>query len=616
MKKLLEIAKHLRQGFKKAEVRLSNKDKDRINNEMLNLTGPDFDSFFDELFQDCENISSGFYKRVSNLQFYVGFGSKSESVVSRLWIHAYQKLGSNEAKENFLNEILNDDTRYFWNFIRSLPGFCSKIELSASFAAGWFYGLAERVKNDLAGGGVYDGIESYASSFPSSALEIFNIYESQLSDETTRGLASFILGHIRCQRKETVQAIDDRLESSDDVDKRVCYYNSILASYKNGVITLKQLSTILDQMLSDSSEQVKDVAFWTVKRGLITRIANFGEFGITWFDTNCAASISGESKYHVISCMWHLCSSSREANTIDYQDANRIIAKILPVPNEHLGTLDELSNYLCYGIKGADEFTETILGFIPDGITNLFCLFEHDRFEHFRSELSKVDLTHLITELIFSGDPKKCKLGFLFLGHSKFTPYTSKTLIKAKEENIFMALKQLMKERNLNQTIAKKVQFLEPFFRKVCKELQNDFVNEIVIQAVNYSQGCLKEIKRFGRSKLIKTIIARAEKYFENFKKAQNSSANGFNFPGYGEACLQANKRFNARVKKLVEEKSVFMSLVTKVQLIYGREFSFSVGQSVSDASPMAHFEKSMELPRLELIDPEGMVIRRLRARG
>jgi hypothetical protein len=496
--------------------------------------------------------------------------------------------------------------------ISVLPSFCAKIKLPSDFAANWFYELAERVKNDLAGGGVYEGIENYALAFPSNALEVFNNYERKLEDETIMRLASLILGCVRCHRKNIVQKIDSYLKSSNDVKKKMCYYDSIFISYKNGAITLKQLSVLLDQMLKEESREINDIAFSTVRKGLITNTQEFERFGISWFDKNCSQSISGNSKFHVISCMWLICSDRKKRPTIDHRDANRIIAKILPVPNEHLGTLDEFSNYLCYGIKGVDEFTEAIMAFIPNGTDNILCMFVHDKFEHFRHELKNLDLTRLATELIFSGDFRKSKLGFLFLEYSKITPHTIKTLKKVKTENLFVALKQLNRDRNLNENIAKKILFLEPFYRKANKEVQDEFIDEIVVQAVNYSQGCLKEIKQFGRRRLIKEVIARAEKYFENFKTLRKSPANGFSFPGYREACWRASKRFNALIKKHAEEKSIFMSLVSKVQLIYGHDFSFSIGESISDASPMTHFEKAMELPRLEIIDPEGMTIRRI----
>ncbi len=614
MEELLGIARSAREHVRNSEDRLSDEDKDRVISEILELSNSNFDNFFNELFDGelLEHIES-FYQIIYNLQFYIGYRGKSGAIFSKLWVYAYQKIETTEQREAFLNELTNENERHIWNMQSSLPEFCEKVELTPAFAAEWFCGLSERVKNDLAGN-VNEAIESYTKAHPSSALEILKIYESQLSDDTMKGLAGFILGLLRNLKKKDVQEIDCRLKASDEVNDRVRYYNSIFISYKIGALTLDQLSASLEQMLKDDSEEVNSIAFWTVNRCLVVNMADFSEFGIAWFNENCSSNISDNSKYHVIACMWHICGPKEKENSIDYKVANEIIAKILPVPNEHLGTLDRLEYYLHNRIKTASEYEATIFKFVESGVENLLCLFEHERFDHFKSELSKIDLTYLITELIFSGDVKKCDLGFLFLERSKFTPYTAKTLIEVKEENAFIALKQLRRDRSYNQTIAKKVQFMEPFFRKVCKELQDDFVNEVVVQAVNYSQGCLKEIKRFGRSKLIKAVIVRAEQYFDGFEKVANSPANSFNFPGYKEGCFHAYKRMNAEIQKNAKEKSVFMRFASSVHLIYGNKFSSLVRDSVGDATPMAHIEHSMELPRLELIDPEGMAIRRIHA--
>lgn len=310
--------------------------------------------------------------------------------------------------------------------------------------------------------------------------------------------------------------------------------------------------------------------------------------------------------------MWHL-SYRNEKKRIDYLVTNRIISKILPVSNECLGTLDKLEYYLCDRMKNVSEFEDTIYDFVEFGIENLFCLFKHDKFEYFRSELSKLDLTHLITELVFSGDITKCRLGVLFLEGSEFTPLTSKTLPNINDENKNTALTELIRNRHINQTIAKKVQYFEPFFRNTNEELKEAFINEIFVQAINFPGNCLKEMKRFGRSKLIRTIISKTEKYFDNFKQIQKSPANGFSFPGYKEACLQVNKRWISKVKRSAEEKSVFLKFVSRVELVYGKDFSFFMRQNVSDASSMTQIENTMELPRLELIDPEGMTIKRLK---
>lgn len=615
MKELLEIARNAREKTRDSEDRLSSEDKDRVITEILKLSKPNFDKFFKELFADgIGECGENFYRIIYNLQLYIGFREKSDSVFSKLWVHAYQEIESTSQQEAFLNELANDSERHIWDMQSSLPAFCEMIELPSEFAANWFHKLAEKVKNDLAGQ-VNDAVESYTISHPSSALDVLKIYETQLADETIRGLGGFILGLLRNSKKKEIQEVDIRLKSSKDVNGRVCYYNSIFFSYKTGVLTLDQLSASLEQMLNDDCAEVNDLAFWTVNRGLIVDKDSFYEFGITWFNKHCSPSISDDSKYHVMSCVQHICRDIKGGG-IEYKSANEIIGKVLPFFNGHFGTLDQLNYYLCDRIKNSHEFQDTIFEFVECGIEIFLCLFEHERFRHFRNELGKVDLTYLITELIFSGDCKKCKFGFLLLENSKFTPYTAKTLVKVKEEDAFMALKQLVVDRSYNQTIAKKVQFLEPFFRNVCIELQSDFMNEVIIQAVNYWGGCYKELKSFARSKLLKTIIAKAENYFENITKAQDSPANSFNFPGYKEACVHACNRRNAQIQKHARENSIFNLFGASVHLIYGNKFCALVEGNVGDATPMAYFEKSMELPRLELIDPEGMAIRRLNTHG
>ena len=612
MENLLEIARNARNGRQEIAERLSDEKRDEAINEILVLPNADFEKFYYELLGgDLDEHWDIFYQAIFNLQFYIGFRSKSGEVISKLWVYAYQSIEECEQREAFLNEILNEENRHFWDMQSSLPYFCKAIELPPLFASVWFHQLAERVKNDLAGG-VFEAIEYYVTAHPSNALEIFDIYKEQFSNETIRRIGGLMLGLLRGALKKETQKIDSEMKSSEDEGTRICYYNSIFLSYKSGVITLEQLSIYLQNMLDDDSDEIHRIAFWTVEKCLIGKIKGFSEFGIQWFKDNCSSNISGNSKYHVISCVWHICGPKEAENGIDYKTANQIIASILPVPNEHLGTLDRLGFYIRSRIKNLTEYEDTIFSFVENGSENLICLFEHARFNHFKSELKQLDLTHLITKLVFSGNMEKCKLGFLFLECSKFTPYTAKTLFKIEDEKAFVTLKQLRKDRNYNQTIARKVQFLEPFFRHVCKDLQNDFIDEIVIQAVNYWKGCLKEIKRFGRSKLITSVIERAESYFENIKKAQNSPANSFSFPGYQEACFQAHRRMNAEIQKHAKEKSILRHLASEVHLIYGNTFSALIKETVGDATPMAHFEQSMELPRLELIDPEGMTIRRI----
>ena len=57
------------------------------------------------------------------------------------------------------------------------------------------------------------------------------------------------------------------------------------------------------------------------------------------------------------------------------------------------------------------------------------------------------------------------------------------------------------------------------------------------------------------------------------------------------------------------------MGMIHEVQLLYGKSWSTFAGEQLSPTSELSTFGHSVEIPRLELIDPEQMHFRRLVAR-
>jgi hypothetical protein len=610
---ILKIVNSIIAGNPEEEIeRFSSGEKsNKIKQEIINLTQSGYHLIIDKIYDGQKDSYKDFFDRVSSIDYYIGHHNESREFIGNLISDVYSNLPPNQ-NIKFINEILNLEM-HFWTILHCLPFVFKKIILPANFACTFFTSINERIKNDLAGGDFWDAIENYVFSFPSNALEIFNIYENQLSNETAESLASLILGHLRNTRKleEEIKEIDEQLKSNQDVNKRKCYYGSISISHRNGYFSLEQLSTLLDDMLKDESEKIKEIAFWTVQRIVFYADSNLIDFTINWFDKKGSANISAQSKHYIISSMWHLCSKVVAKEPIDYKIANKIIVQVLPISNECLGTLEKLEDYLDDRLKKNDEFENTVLCLIDNGIENLFCLLKHDNFKQLKRNLQAIDLTNLISELIFSGDINKCKVGLFILEYCKITPFTDKTLLKIDDNNKEIALTESIKGRHFHKSVIKKVQFFEPFFEEANKELQKDFIDEIVIQAVNYPKGCLEELKRLNQNDLISKIVKRAEKYFDGLKKVHNSPANAFSFPGYKDACLKSNSRFQAEIRKSSTEQSVLLKLFSSVQLIYGQKFSFSRGETVSEPSPFAHFEETMEMPRIEIIDPEGMALRR-----
>jgi hypothetical protein len=68
------------------------------------------------------------------------------------------------------------------------------------------------------------------------------------------------------------------------------------------------------------------------------------------------------------------------------------------------------------------------------------------------------------------------------------------------------------------------------------------------------------------------------------------------------------------QVSKGAEELSIFTKLVKKVVLLYGREWRTFHGGVLGESSGLKQISTSMEFPRMEFIDPEGMQLRRIHA--
>ncbi|NJM05240.1 hypothetical protein HC891_01890 [Candidatus Gracilibacteria bacterium] len=73
-----------------------------------------------------------------------------------------------------------------------------------------------------------------------------------------------------------------------------------------------------------------------------------------------------------------------------------------------------------------------------------------------------------------------------------------------------------------------------------------------------------------------------------------------------------ARQKQQAAMMEQVEEHSVFLSLVHRAPLKYGRSFFFERDGTFSEPTPLHAFEHSVELPRGELVDPVGQAYQRL----
>ena len=624
MRYILAVIEAISQAHRDEEVRkLAHDHESEVKEEIGKLLEVDTDKILNILFPTGIPSDDSFYDSLRDIHFHLGQSETSQLLVTKLWTAAFHTL-EEEKQRTLLNLLTRDNTHALWSVIDSIPGFCSGIKIEPKFASNWFLQLAEKVRNDLAGGGVFQAVIKYATHFPDAALEVFEVYVSQELQDLRLSLGAILLGVLRSivssdsVLAKRVRKWDELLINSRKTTFRLCYYRSLTETFDFGKLSVEELNANLSKMLEGEPEEI-DEAFGTVNRCLLRRLSlgSFVLFAMDWFSKHAAAQIPDLSKHHVVDAVWRLARPQKKQDTssIAPSEANNLLVAIQPIPAKNLGTWHLLEYYLVDRLRdGANEFEEILGKLTESNSTGLIEQFEKG-FDYIKSELSKGHVQSLLTRWLLSKDKAKRKVGNQIFQELPSFGISEEELSKADEIQLRIALLEFIRKPLTADKTSEYLLMLEPRFRKAEDDLKNRFKKEMIFQAINYPGACLEKWgKVVDPSELFQEVLASARKYFENLRILSNSPAINFTFPEYKKAAEKGDREFSARVGEEAKEKSVFAKFAKNVQILYGSMWSVMVGSTLKEATPFKEVRSSMEIPRLECIDPEGMALKRIHA--
>jgi len=467
-------------------------------------------------------------------------------------------------------------------------------------------------------------VKEYAFHFPEFGLRVFENYVSEGLDDLKLSLAAILLGTVRSRAykkyiaKESIKKWDDQLQGSYKTQLRICYHRSLIASFDLDALSIKELDVKLSRMLDGTQEEIGE-AFNTVYYCLLGKLSdnNFVRFVMNWFSKNASGQIPDLAKYCVVSSMWRLCSPrGAEPKLVDSTEANNLLVTIQPIPNDNLGTWHQLEYYIVDRLhEGPAAFENVFMKLVEANAEGLLAQLQGDEFSYLKSEMSKYNIEEIMTNYLISPDREKRMIGNFLFQKVKMSSLSQEVLLKADESQLKVALLEFIRQPSLGENASQYLLFIETRFRQVSPELQKIFKDEMVMQAINYPGACLERWKKVSDpSDLLQGVIKTAEEYFNNLNKIKDSPAISFSFTGYIKAIETHYREFSSQVDRKAHEKSIFSKLAKNVQIIYGSRWSIYMEGNLGEGTSFSEFSSSMEFPRLEIIDPEGMALRRIQA--
>lgn len=231
--------------------------------------------------------------------------------------------------------------------------------------------------------------------------------------------------------------------------------------------------------------------------------------------------------------------------------------------------------------------------------------------------MAKKQVRELLTRWALSTDTNRREIARAVLRSAESVNVAQSEICEANDAQLEIALLEFIHKPLLGEKTGEFLLGLAPGFENAGGELREKLKREMTLQAINHPACCLDKWKKIAEpSVLLREVIRDAEAYFERLRAVADSAAVAFSFPGFKEAAEKEREEFLAEVDRGAREKSIFARLAKNVQIIYGSKWAVMMQGKLGAPTGFHELSREMEFPRLEVIDAEGMVIRRIEARN
>jgi hypothetical protein len=598
-------------------------NKDCIENELQLLIGnqDEIRRLADKIFPEGIQVNKQFYTRISNAAFCLGRENLSCRVLGNVFGEACQRLSNPECET--LLQILPSCSYEIFSVLPLLPEFLSRTVLREEFAASWFISLGSKIANDLANGPFFEGVHEFAMHFPNKALQVLEIYKRDKFDSFRVSIATAVLAAIRtCVDKgaiaqSSVKDVADDLRGHPNISYRHAYNLSWIAYFRGGTVSVDVLINALSEMVEWTAEDVDD-AFWVLSRCISSKKQDeqFLIKAFKWIKGKTNPSLPKGAKYALVDLAYQLRDILKSGSGVSITEMNELLLAIQPLTKDDKGALNLLQLYLAVLLNNDKEVFRKFLGelvvrspeLLPEAIR------AHES-SYLLNRLSGDYGCSLITELLLSEQVSERRLGRALLENVKVEKL-DEAVLKAKGS--VKALRVLLFEiarRPFSADLTSRIfLLLLPFYETTDATLREEFVNEMIFQAINFPGACYQAWKDHSSpTPALVEILQQVKTYFDGLDSLRSCSGGYITFPEWSSALKEWERRFSNEVSEGAKKASIFASLVRHIELIYGSEWSIAGTSSVSDPTPMTTFSHGMEVPRIEILDPEGCALRRLR---
>jgi|GEM_PF-33744 len=561
---------------------------------------------------------ANFAEFTTNAYYYFGADDEVRTFMGKAWADILRGWNDDQRRE-FLFLVIEDSHNIFSALDFAVEVF-RQIQFPAATALRWFRTARAQLGNDLYQRGFWGCLEAFASHTPTEAVAVATQWLEASPSDTERSVIARLIGIARLHLhqgdtgKAESEALDNRLRQGGHPEWRALFLESWFRLASDKQLTEEKALRLRDELAVQGQQELSSWCF------LLSVIVRADPLSWHWAHREISAlaspKLDGASRFNLFiaaTSAWEMADPPNEISRSQWED---VVFALLPFGEDEVGLWNRLEYFLRE--IGQNEparlvpFINRLVQVADEALRKK--LENHEK--GFIDVLRDTGVpTEVATHLCLGPSGNGRRIGLIIFARASVDRLDAQALLAATPKQLELLLCEGQHLILDSAALGRLHATLAPHFDRMPPALTEAFYGEVQYQVKN-SHGYQEALKSAGSEhpRLV-AILAESEAFFQKLHETGESPALQVEVPGYRRAEQAFLRKLSRDITRSSDEQSIFLRSAKKVQLLYSRNWRLlsSTGE-LSPPSPLKKHSHSVEMPRMEFLDPEGQHHRRINA--
>lgn len=563
--------------------------------------------------------TDAFVRLSLNLYHRLGSSEESRRFLGRLWAEAAARWDI-KGRAVFLSLLLRDRHEVFETLDIAVELF-RRLGFSADEVFPWIEEAHRRVANDMYQKGFWGCAEAFCNTSPDAATLVCERWLAARPPSPSLNVISNMMGWLRVVGHRTGNipqrflGLEERVKAGGYPAWRALFLQSWTHGSGGSPITEDEALDLRDRhVVHDSEEETA----WCL---LLNSVVHADRAAWCWAHRElmrmATPTLGQNSKHWIAIAALHGIEHAQETDSISAERWRDLFGRLLPFSDGAPPWRAVHSTLASLASKNADEMRQLSKLLAARSARAWLEELRAGDFRWFFQIVKEKGLASAISsELCFGAGEGIRQVGLLFFDECGLEGLDRDSTENATPLQVELLLLEAQRRHISYRALARLHASLSDRVDEIRGDLAELLYDELALQCMNTNEYRAALTEARPEHEYLQAIVADVRDRLATTNSASRSPAFRMQAPGQARAQILHDRRFVREVSASVKQHSTFLNLFSSVHMLYGglEPRIFLREGELSPPVQMHSSSSSVEVPRLEFIDPEGMTLRRLSA--